>query len=62
LRFSENRDVMFASLCGSPRTEIDRKRSFPVLRELVKQADIDAGKGPKRALTTAEREELGASR
>jgi transposase len=28
------------------------------LREWVKRADIDAGKGPPDALTTAEREEL----
>jgi transposase len=28
------------------------------LREWVKRADIDAGKGPPGALTTAEREEL----
>ena len=28
------------------------------LREWVKRADIDAGKGPPEALTTAEREEL----
>lgn len=28
------------------------------LREWVKRADIDAGKGPPEALTTAEREEM----
>jgi len=32
------------------------------LREWVKRADIDAGKGPAGALTTAEREELVALR
>jgi transposase len=30
------------------------------VRAWVKQADIDEGKGPKGALTTAEREELAA--
>jgi transposase-like protein len=32
------------------------------LREWVKRADIDAGKGPPDALTTAEREELARLR
>jgi|SRR5689334_20206583 transposase len=32
------------------------------LREWVKRADIDAGKGPPEALTTAEREELAKLR
>ena len=32
------------------------------LREWVKRSDIDAGKGPPSALTTAEREELVALR
>ncbi len=32
------------------------------LRDWVKRADIDAGKGPPEALTTAEREELGRLR
>ncbi len=32
------------------------------LREWVKRADIDAGKGPPEALTTAEREELARLR
>jgi transposase-like protein len=32
------------------------------LREWVKRADIDAGKGPAGALTTAEREELARLR
>ena len=32
------------------------------LRDWVKRADIDAGKGPPQALTTAEREELARLR
>ena len=32
------------------------------LRDWVKRADIDAGKGPPEALTTAEREELSRLR
>jgi len=32
------------------------------LRDWVKRADIDAGKGPPEALTTAEREELARLR
>ena len=32
------------------------------LREWVKRANIDAGKGPEGALTTVEREELGRLR
>jgi transposase-like protein len=32
------------------------------LRNWVKQADVDAGKGPAGALTTAERQELSALR
>src|SRR5947209_7847867 len=32
------------------------------LREWVKRADIDAGKGPPEALTTAEREEMARLR
>jgi transposase-like protein len=32
------------------------------LREWVKRADIDAGKGPPDALTTAEREEMARLR
>ena len=32
------------------------------LREWVKRSDIDAGKGPPEALTTAEREELARLR
>ena len=32
------------------------------LRQWVKNAQVDAGKGPKDALTTAEREELGELR
>lgn len=32
------------------------------LREWVRRADIDAGKGPPGALTTAEREEMAALR
>jgi transposase-like protein len=32
------------------------------LRDWVKRADIDAGKGPSEALTTAEREELARLR
>ena len=32
------------------------------LREWVRRADIDAGKGPAGALTTAEREELARLR
>lgn len=32
------------------------------LREWVKRSDIDAGKGPPEALTTAEREELAKLR
>ena len=32
------------------------------LRGWLKQADVDAGKGPPEALTTAEREELGKLR
>lgn len=32
------------------------------VREWVKRADIDAGKGPEGALTTAEREELSRLR
>ncbi|HEX7479174.1 MAG TPA: transposase, partial [Polyangiales bacterium] len=32
------------------------------LREWVRRAEIDAGKGPKEALSTAEREELGELR
>jgi transposase len=32
------------------------------LREWVKRADIDAGKGPPEALTTTEREELAKLR
>jgi transposase-like protein len=32
------------------------------LREWVRRADVDAGKGPEGALTTAEREELGRLR
>ena len=32
------------------------------LREWVKRAEVDAGKGPPGALTTAEREELGRLR
>jgi transposase len=32
------------------------------LREWVRRADIDAGKGPAGALTTAERDELGSLR
>ena len=32
------------------------------LREWVKRADIDAGKGPPEALTTAERDELARLR
>jgi transposase len=33
-----------------------------VLRDWVKLADLGAGRGPKEALTTAEREELGELR
>ncbi len=32
------------------------------LRNWIKQADIDAGKGPQDALSTAEKEELAALR
>jgi transposase len=32
------------------------------LRDWVKRADIDAGKGPPEALTTAEREEMARLR
>ena len=37
---------------------VDLDLTETALREWVKRADIDAGKGPPDALTTAEREEL----
>jgi transposase len=38
----------------------DLELTETAVRAWVKQADIDEGKGPKGALTTAEREELAA--
>ena len=50
----------------SGRSVPDVAREFDLtetaLREWVKRANIDAGKGPPGALTTAEREELVALR
>jgi transposase len=41
---------------------VDLDLTETALREWVKRADIDAGKGPAGALTTAEREELARLR
>jgi transposase len=41
---------------------IDLDLTETALREWVKRADIDAGKGPPEALTTAEREEMARLR
>jgi transposase-like protein len=41
---------------------VDLDLTETALREWVKRADIDAGKGPAEALTTAEREELARLR
>jgi transposase len=49
---------------GQTVTEVARNLDLTVtaLRQWVKQARVDAGKGPKDALTTVEREELGELR
>lgn len=41
---------------------VDLDLTETALREWVKRADIDAGKGPPEALTTAEREEMARLR
>ena len=41
---------------------VDLDLTETALREWVKRADIDAGKGPPDALTTAEREEMARLR
>ena len=41
---------------------VDLALTETALREWVKRADIDAGKGPPDALTTAEREEMARLR
>jgi transposase-like protein len=40
----------------------DLDLTYTALRDWVRRADIDAGKGPPGALTTAEREELSRLR
>src|SRR5262245_26320871 len=45
---------------GEISRELDLTES--AVRAWVKQAEVDAGKGPKGALTTAERDELAALR
>jgi len=44
------------------RVAADLDLTETALREWVKRADIDAGKGPPEALTTAEREEMARLR
>ena len=41
---------------------VDLDLTETALREWVRRADIDAGKGPPEALTTAEREEMARLR
>ena len=41
---------------------VDLDLTETALREWVKRSDVDAGKGPPEALTTAEREELARLR
>jgi transposase len=41
-----------------PQVAKDLDLTETTLREWIKRVDIDAGKGPPEALTTAEREEL----
>lgn len=45
---------------GQVAMDLDLTKTAP--REWVKRAEVDAGKGPPGALTTAEREELTAPR
>ncbi len=63
-RSSRRKRCGFAGRRSAPsrRSQATLDLTETALREWVKRADIDAGKGPPEALTTAEREELARLR
>jgi transposase-like protein len=56
--------VRLCTAGGQPIAQVAKNLDLTetALRDWVKRAEVDAGKGPREALTTAEREELGELR